>query len=215
MEIEPIKLAYERWRKADAEWIDRTLELAAALAQARREHKSDNDFGIWLKKGEVGVSEMDRKALIHFGRDLNLARQILNATESRSPQMIWKRFRQAEKRSGRTTRPDSAKSKKDKKGVGRPRTRDTEFAPKLLAAIRRKRKEAHDVRVSRRWRPEAINKIMLHDLLNAVEQFLEDFINHRKMSFDIIEAVKRDPRAAERSIDYVTQDQCGVREFDA
>ena len=207
MEIEFIKIAYERWQKADAEWIDRTLELASALATARREHKSDNDFGIWLEKNGIKINSKDRGALILIGKNA-ITREQIAATHYRSPQRIWKAL---EKRSGSETRPDSSKSKKPTKKA----TRDTEFAPKLLAAIRRKRKEAHDVRIGRKWKPEAVNKMMLHDLLNAVEQFLEEFINHRKMSLDIIEAVKRDPKAAERSINYVTQDECGIGKFDA
>jgi len=219
MEIETIKLAYERWQKADAEWIDRMLELAAVLAEARREYKSNNDFGIWLRHNGIKINKDDQGALIHIGENWLLkvefgdeavadAREQIGATNVRSPQNIWRALKN---RSLIDKRTDSSKSKKQSKKT----TREVQFAPKLLAAIRRKRKEAHDVRINRKWRPETLNKIMLHDLLNAVEQFLEDFINHRKMSLDIIEAVKRDPRAAERSIDYVTQDECGIGKFDA
>src|SRR5262245_36736859 len=49
MEIEMIKQAYERWQKADSEWIEAILDLATKLAAARGEHKGDQDFGLWLE----------------------------------------------------------------------------------------------------------------------------------------------------------------------
>lgn len=208
--IETIKADYERWKKADAEWIDAILELAKHLAEARKAYPSNNDFGNWLDKNGVKINKKDRLGFQNIGRHLEIARQYLPQIKSRSPQRIWTAL---EKRCGHMTPTDSSKSKAAKKNVGRPRTREFEFAPQLLAAIRRKRKEANDVRITSKWRPEAVNKIMLHDLLNAVEQFLDDFINHRRISLDEINAIKGDLRVAGEN--HVSQDECRVREFDA
>lgn len=219
-----IKIAFDRWQSANIDWIEATLELAKLLYEARQEHASNDEFSTWLDlNGLRGISHQDRSGFVGLGSDVEIARHVLQETDRRSIRHIWAEYRDRFTHLGKTTSHESKTepvrsargSLKKKTKAGRPRSREFDFAPKLLAAIRRKRKEANDVRISRRWRPEAVNKIMLHDLLDAIEHFLEDFINHRTASLDAINAIKRDPRAAERSIDYATENECRTGKLDA
>ena len=86
-----IDTAFERTKCGHQEWIDGSLDLAAALAKARKAFKHNADFGGWLVKNKHDhVSKDDRAGLIGLGRDLKLAREVLEKTTSNSYQHIWK-----------------------------------------------------------------------------------------------------------------------------
>ena len=81
---------HDRARRGAQEWIEGTLEMAAALAEARGRFSSDNEFGDWLTgQGHNLVSKNDRAALINLGRDIPTARKVLEETESRSYRLVW------------------------------------------------------------------------------------------------------------------------------
>src|SRR5262245_17478991 len=86
-----IRRAYDRAQKADAEWIEATLELAMALAEARAGcGDDDRAFGHWLVDNDLDhIGRDDRSALINMARDLPLTRKVLQETTRRSWRMIW------------------------------------------------------------------------------------------------------------------------------
>lgn len=78
-----------------ADWVDATLDLAQALAEARALRASDQDFGNWLdQNGFTYIGKNDRAALIGMATDFKAARQMLEATDRTSWQHIWKENRQ-------------------------------------------------------------------------------------------------------------------------
>lgn len=86
-----INNAYERTKCGHREWIEGSLDFAAALVRARDKFGSDNNaFSEWLIKNKHDhVSHQDRAALIGLGRDLKLAREALEKTTRNSYQHIW------------------------------------------------------------------------------------------------------------------------------
>jgi len=90
------------------DWVNTTLDLAAALAEAREHFKSNQAFGLWLEENQFLLSENDRAALIAFGQDVERARIILGQTESRSVQVIYRR----EFRLGNVTKTQKPKTAK-------------------------------------------------------------------------------------------------------
>lgn len=52
------------------------------------------------------------------------------------------------------------------------------FAAQLLVDLRRKRKEANDVKINSKWRPEAISIIDLHEIISWIENELEAFVKN-------------------------------------
>jgi hypothetical protein len=76
------------------DWVSTTLDLAAALAEAREHFKDNHSFSRWLEKNQFLISHQDRSALIAFGQDIERAKLILGQTESRSVRRIYdKEFR--------------------------------------------------------------------------------------------------------------------------
>jgi len=77
-----------------ADWVQATLDLSAALAEARDHFKADIAFGRWCDESQFDLNKDDRAAYIAFGREAERARQILERTESRSVRLIFqKEFR--------------------------------------------------------------------------------------------------------------------------
>jgi hypothetical protein len=79
---ERIKAAYGRIEDGKKEWIDGTLELAAALDEARARFPSDTDFGVWLVQNELDwLGKDDRAALLGMANELDLTRIVLEETK--------------------------------------------------------------------------------------------------------------------------------------
>ncbi|HEV8503670.1 MAG TPA: hypothetical protein VGR63_19015 [Casimicrobiaceae bacterium] len=91
-----IDAAYERAQRGlrkqtegRAEWIEGSLELAAALLEGR-ERMGNPAFGAWLRDNHHDhLNATDRAALMNIGRDPSLARAALEASQSISYQIIW------------------------------------------------------------------------------------------------------------------------------
>lgn len=65
-------------RSCRQEWIEGTLELAAALAEARERFKSNTEFSHWLvDAGLDHITPDDRAALINMAADIDLALIVL------------------------------------------------------------------------------------------------------------------------------------------
>ena len=71
-------------------WVEGTLELIQILDKARGDFASDQEFGRWLKQKGPPINEMDRKAYLNMALNIDLTRKILEQTERRSPQLIWR-----------------------------------------------------------------------------------------------------------------------------
>ena len=71
-------------------WVEGTLELIQILDKARGDFASDQEFGRWLKQKSPPINEMDRKAYLNMALNMDLTRKILEQTERRSPQLIWR-----------------------------------------------------------------------------------------------------------------------------
>ena len=85
-----IRAAYERTERGRHEWIEGTLDLAAALAEARERYTSDREFSHWIvDAGLEDINHQDRAALINMAGDLASARRVLEETKSISWQLIW------------------------------------------------------------------------------------------------------------------------------
>lgn len=84
-----IDAAFERTKHGRQEWIEGSLELAAALLEAR-EGMGHVAFGAWLRQsGHDHLNEHDRADLMNLGRDPALARAAFERSESISYQIIW------------------------------------------------------------------------------------------------------------------------------
>jgi len=87
---ERIDAAFARAQRGNKEWIEGSIELAQALAEARDRFPSDNAFGAWLgENGHDHVNKNDRASLIHFGSNPSRARIVFEETLRTSYQLIW------------------------------------------------------------------------------------------------------------------------------
>ena len=103
----------KNWLDQRSEWIEATLELAQALAEARK-GKSDQDFSRWLERnGFAEISKDDRAALLGMAKDLVVTRKVLEKTDRTSWQHIWKNDLQ--KRVRHVTNPRQAIGKRKSK----------------------------------------------------------------------------------------------------
>ena len=81
---------YDRTVKGGAEWVEGSLQVAAALREGRDAVPTNIAFSAWLKQNKLDFYlRHDRAALINLAFDLDLMRTILMETDSRSYQRIW------------------------------------------------------------------------------------------------------------------------------
>jgi hypothetical protein len=106
-----IAAGHERAEKGGAEWIEGSLEVAAALLEGREAIPSNITFRGWLIENKLDFyTKDDRMALLGLASDMALTRAILTETKSRSYLQIWRenknRFRRASNMTGkRYTKP--------------------------------------------------------------------------------------------------------------
>ena len=87
---ERIRAAYDRAAKGEREWIAGTLELAEALTEGRERFPDNGHFSHWLIDQDLdAIGANDRAALIGMGKNLEVAKAVLEETQSRSWQLIW------------------------------------------------------------------------------------------------------------------------------
>jgi hypothetical protein len=77
------------WRQGRESCREGMLQAAAALAEAKALLPATQAFGKWCDENFPEIGKDDRAALIHFGKNLDKARQVLAATERSSPQLIY------------------------------------------------------------------------------------------------------------------------------
>ena len=91
--------ANERTEKANKDWKEATLEIAIELAAAKKELRSLQAFGKWCaaRFGDNRLPKDDLAALTRWGSDPEETRTMLAKDDSRSVQMIDRRFRNVTK----------------------------------------------------------------------------------------------------------------------
>jgi hypothetical protein len=100
-----IAKTHERVLAVDADWIEASLQMCSTFFEARQEFLADRLFSDWLKECHLDFYAKDvRVALIGFGSNLVLAREVFTQTGSRSYDLMWRehkgRFRSAPKPDG-------------------------------------------------------------------------------------------------------------------
>jgi hypothetical protein len=88
--VERVRAAFVRFERATTERVEATLDLAAALAEARARFPADQEFSIWIAQHELDyVGSHDRAALISMGNSLEVSREVLQETRRTSLRLIW------------------------------------------------------------------------------------------------------------------------------
>jgi hypothetical protein len=90
----------ERFKSAEAhcrhginEWIEGSIAKAIILATARELLVADQDFGAWCDD-LINLGKTDRAALVSLGRlGESKLRELFKATDSRSYELIWRRYK--------------------------------------------------------------------------------------------------------------------------
>lgn len=172
LEVEKVRHAYDKWHAAGEEWIEATLEMAKVLYEAKSRFKDTREFAAWLQMNEIIISKDDRVGFIGMGGNIDAARAMLIQTQSRSINHTWRALK------SRVRHVSKSKSRPKKK------VESVVFDRRLLAELRRRRKEAHDVEITRKWRPEGISVFSLHKILDWVESQLAEFIKTRATSLE-------------------------------
>lgn len=86
-----IRTAFARTECGKQEWIEGTLELAIALAEARGRFPANQQLSVWLAENDLDViTKDDRMALINMAGHLTTSRQVLQETTRTSWQWIWR-----------------------------------------------------------------------------------------------------------------------------
>lgn len=88
---------HKAWMQGREQWVDGTLELAAVIADSRKQYPDHNTFSRWLERqGLAKMSKDDRAALLNIAAADQVAmRQELLASTSISWIMIWRNHRLA------------------------------------------------------------------------------------------------------------------------
>jgi hypothetical protein len=90
--VDRVRAGHERAERGSQEWIEGVLEMASAMHEAHdRFQNDDRRLGIWTIENEIDFfNQDDRNALINMGAHLELARIVLEETQRRSLQLIWR-----------------------------------------------------------------------------------------------------------------------------
>lgn len=88
--VKQIKAAIDRCDKSRADWIEASIELAGLLCEARARYPMNERFSKWLDEHEIKLNAEDRAALLKLGQNIEAMRVILDRSESRSYQHIWR-----------------------------------------------------------------------------------------------------------------------------
>lgn len=104
-----IRDGFERTKNGRQEWIEGTLDVAAALHEGRQKFSDHIRFGDWLKKNGIDFfNKNDRAALLRFAENADVARTVLTETTRMSLQMVWRdnksRFPNVRKTTATTTK---------------------------------------------------------------------------------------------------------------
>jgi len=95
LELEQIAAEIHSGLDADAcdkaAWVRRILRRAELFAEARSRFKANAAFSDWIREAKLDrVNADDRAALLHIAENPEVARQVLEKTESRSTQLVWR-----------------------------------------------------------------------------------------------------------------------------
>jgi hypothetical protein len=123
-----IREGHDRLKKGDAEWVEGSLQIAMALLEGRELVPANIAFSDWLKDNKLDFFHgHDRAALLKLAANLELARDVLSKTDSRSYRMIWQQAK---------SRFDSAAKTHTEKPGRRKRQRKSASVLKINRAIK-------------------------------------------------------------------------------
>ena len=83
-----IKDDIDRREQGKDQWVEATISLCQHLAEARGKFKDNISFGQWFDDSSIQLNEHDRAAAIAMGKQIEIARQVLETTERRSLKQI-------------------------------------------------------------------------------------------------------------------------------
>lgn len=122
-----IRSGIELREASRGDWVQATLDLSAALADARNAFKDNISFGRWCDECGFDLSKNDRAAYIAFGHEPERARGVLENTKKRSIEEIHrKEFRL----------PGSRKTAKPKTDPGLTTTPELQKALEAIDAFK-------------------------------------------------------------------------------
>jgi hypothetical protein len=78
-------------KQADSEWRLHAISLCMQVATAKKLYPSNKSFGAWWDAQDFGLNADTRAALVAMGQDIEQARKVLSATESRSIQLVYRK----------------------------------------------------------------------------------------------------------------------------
>jgi len=193
-----IRAGWERTKTGRQGWIDGSLEIAAALRDARDNMPADIAFSTWLKQNDLAFfPKDDRAALIGLAENIELARDILMNTTSVSYRVIWQenksRFRKAAK-------PAATASRKRKKRTATRATtlRTMKLGEETMARIKGtsldRAEEIDELIMLNRGAPEG-------ELLPIVAQLVADAAAGKIVSARAITAKSADCKAKPSLVD--------------
>jgi hypothetical protein len=87
-----LRIALDRDTEIREEWIDNKLQIIGLLVRARGQFPigANRAFSMWMAQNDLDdLGKTDRACAISLGKDLRLARQALEETNSRSFEKIW------------------------------------------------------------------------------------------------------------------------------
>ena len=105
--VDRVCAGHQRAERGSQEWVEGVLEMASDIHEARDHFQNDDRrFGIWTIENEIDFfNQDDRNALVNMGAHLELARIVLEETQRRSFQLIW-REEMKTRLEGKITRPE-------------------------------------------------------------------------------------------------------------
>jgi hypothetical protein len=102
---------HARCMRGGTEWVEGSLQVAAALLAGRETMLADVSFKGWLEQNQLNFfSHQDRAALLNLAADIPLARAVLTEADSRSYRLIWAQNRKRFTTTGKPARKRRVKT---------------------------------------------------------------------------------------------------------
>jgi ribosomal protein S10 len=136
---EDIRADLKDREQGKGQWVRATIALCQHLAQARDHFKDHIAFGKWFELCGFGLNKDERAVAIAMGRDLERAREVLEATKRTSLQLIFnKEFRVLSAQTTPETKPEPMAKKNGERRPYKKRTQSPELTRALFVYDRRK-----------------------------------------------------------------------------
>jgi hypothetical protein len=132
-----IRDGYELTKRGNSEWVQGSLDVAAAMYMARQHFTADRTFGAWLKSsGYNYYKPNERAALVAMGSDIPTMRDVLNKRVGNSYRYIYER---AKSRFPYVVKPEEAvtkSAKRRRRSKRKPPRKHTKTSKEMKMAFR-------------------------------------------------------------------------------